>query len=215
LIVGNDIVDLGDPEAYHTHRLRPQSGDKVERPGDCHPGFDTRVFAPSELATLESCESRRTMRWVLWAAKEAAYKAARQQRAEVIFSPVRFVVELNPTLRGFVSYGDWRWPVRVQQRENCIHALVESDDDGNTLWGSRHLTAKELEDPSRSVREFAITTIARRLSVSASDLRIERSGRIPRLFLASGGPPQALSLSHHGVYAGFACRIEIAQDELH
>jgi hypothetical protein len=156
------------------------------------------------------------MRWILWSAKEAAYKAARQQRADVVFSPVRFVVALSPSLHGFVSCEDRRWPVRVMQHGNCIHALVVNDhDDGGTLWDYRRLTVAELDNPSLSVREFAISKIARRLGVPTSDLRIERSGRIPKLLLASGGPPRALSFSHHGVYAGFACRIGAEQDALH
>jgi phosphopantetheinyl transferase (holo-ACP synthase) len=215
LIVGNDIVDLGDPEAHHgaDGSVAPELARGL---GGCHPRFDARVFAPSELATLAVSESKRLMRWVLWSAKEAAYKAARQERAEVAFSPVRFIVHMHPTLRGFVSYEDRRWPVRVAHRGNCIHALVVNDDeDGSTIWESRRLTATELDDPSRSVREFAVATIARRLNVSASDLRIESSGRVPQLLLANGGKPQTLSLSHHGIYVGFAYRAGPEQDLFH
>jgi phosphopantetheinyl transferase (holo-ACP synthase) len=207
LIIGNDIVDLGDPEAHHG------ADDSI---GGGHPRFDARVFTPSELAAIAASESKRLMRWVLWSAKEAAYKAARQEDADVIFSPMRFIVHMDPTLRGFVSHEDRRWPVRVTRRGNCIHALVVGDNhDGNTIWESRRLATKELDDPSRSVRKFAIATIARRLNVSASDLRIERLGRIPQLLFASGGTPRALSLSHHGIYAGFAYRAQPKQDAPH
>jgi hypothetical protein len=201
LIVGNDIVDLGDPEAGRE---------------SSHPRFDARVFAASELASLAESESKTMMRWILWSAKEAAYKAASRENNEVVFSPVRFVVFLDSELRGFVSHEGRRWPVRVALRGNCVHALVAGEDDADSmLWESQRLTAAELRDPSQSVRKFAKTTIAKRLGLSASDLQIESTGKVPQLLLAKDGRPQALSLSHHGVYAGFACRVPATQGELH
>jgi phosphopantetheinyl transferase (holo-ACP synthase) len=206
LIVGNDIVDLGDPEAHHG----------ASKAGGCHPRFDARVFAPSELAALEASESRRLMRWILWSAKEAAYKAARQENSNVVFSPVRFIVRMSSTRQGFVSYADRRWPVRVTHQENCIQALVSGDaDKRSTLWESRRLTAEELADPSRSVRQFAMAAIASRLGLSPSDIRIERSGRIPKLLFTQNGTSHALSLSHHGVYAGFAFSLGSEGNTLH
>jgi len=205
LIVGNDIVDLGDPEA---------------RRGACHPGFDARVFAPSELASLAACQSRETMRWALWSAKEAAYKAACQENSKIIFSPVRFVVQLDRGLRGFVTHEDRRWPLHVRHRDDCVHALVvidesDSDEGSSVIWEARRLTATELGDPSQSVRELAVATIAERLGVSAATLRIQRSGRIPQLLVAGTNNASALSLSHHGSYVGFAFCSRAGQGVLH
>ncbi len=71
-MIGNDIVDLADPETSC---------------GACHPRFDHRVFAPAELELLATTRSHVRMRWILWSAKEAAYKAARQACATTVFSP--------------------------------------------------------------------------------------------------------------------------------
>ena len=72
--VGNDVVDLVDPET-----LREEQ----------HPRFDERVYAPEELALLQRSESEHVTRWLLWAAKEAAYKAEKRDAPDTVFSPRR------------------------------------------------------------------------------------------------------------------------------
>jgi len=199
-MVGNDVVDLSDPESSHDAR---------------HARFDRRAFAPEEFEVLSSDHTDTQRRWILWSAKEAAYKAARRESAEVIFSPARFVVNLDRSLCGSVRGVDGRrWPVRIQIAGNCVHAVVSQNGSfAGILSDSCQLTSAELRDPSQGVRRFAITSIAAGLGLAISDLRIEKTDRIPRLVVAGESAPVALSLSHHGSYAGFAChdpRIEIA-----
>jgi hypothetical protein len=83
--------------------------------------------------------------------------------------------------------------------------VSENESFESTLSGLRRLTTAELCNPSQGVRQFAITSIAAELGVSTSDLRIEKINRIPQLIVAGEATPVALSLSHHGSYAGFAC----------
>ena len=115
---------------------------------------------------------------------------------------------------------DRRWPVHIQHRGDCVHALVVIDEDGRdeggrVIWEARRLTATELGDPSQSVRELAVATIAERLGVSTATLRIQRSGRIPQLLVSGTNNASALSLSHHGSYVGFAFCSRAEQDVLH
>jgi hypothetical protein len=56
------------------------------------------------------------------------------------------------------------------------------------------------------VRRFALASIGAELGVAISELRIEKVDRIPQLVLAGSVGHVELSLSHHGAYAGFACR---------
>jgi hypothetical protein len=191
-MLGNDVVDLSDPESSREA---------------CHLRFDRRVFAPEEVRSLPMDHSDVQRRWILWAAKEAAYKAARRESAEVTFSPARFVVDLDRSLCGSVRHGIRRWPARVQIDGDCVHAVVSEDESfAETLSGACRLEAAGLRDPSEVVRRFAISSIARQLGVATGDLRIEKVDRIPQLILAGKVAPVALSLSHHGSYAGFACR---------
>jgi hypothetical protein len=190
-MVGNDVVDLSASESSRDAR---------------HSRFDRRVFTPEEFEMLSTDHTDVQWRWILWSAKEAAYKAARRECAGVAFSPARFVVELDRSLCGSVRFGIRRWPVRVQIGGDCVHAVVSQNESfAGTLSGSRRLTTAELRDPSQGVRRFAIASIAAGLGVAPSDLRIEKTNRIPQLIVAGEAGPVALSLSHHGSYAGFAC----------
>jgi hypothetical protein len=191
-MVGNDVVDLSDPESSCDAR---------------HSRFDQRVFAPEEFEALSIEYSDVQRRWILWSAKEAAYKAARRECAGIVFSPARFTVNLDHSLCGFVRVGIRSWPVRVRIDEDCVHAVVSNHDSfAGTLSGARRLTTVELRDPSQGARGFAIASIAAELGVATSDLRIEKINRIPQLIVAGEAGPLALSLSHHGWYAGFACQ---------
>jgi phosphopantetheinyl transferase len=190
-MVGNDVVDLSDPESSRDA---------------CHSRFDRRVFTPEEFEARSTDHTDVQWRWILWSAKEAAYKAARRECAGVRFSPARFVVKLDRSLCGSVRVGLCRWPVRVRIDGNCVHAVVIANESfASTLSGSRRLTAAELRDPSQGIRRFALASIAAGLGVSTSDLGIEKTSRIPQLIVAGEAAPVALSLSHHGSYVGFAC----------
>ncbi len=200
-MVGNDIVDLTDAETL---------------PGARHPRFDLRVFATSELEMLASSPDDEQMRWTLWSAKESAYKAARRRSARTVFSPSRFVVHLDPTLRGFVTHERQRFAVSIQLAGPCIHAVAHGwAEDAVSVSAVRRLGEQSITDPSRGARELALEAIAPRLGVSRARLRIDRINRIPRLLLDDRALPAQLSLSHHGSYAGFACRLGAISERRH
>jgi phosphopantetheinyl transferase (holo-ACP synthase) len=200
-MVGNDIVDLSDPESSRDA---------------CHFRFERRVFTPEEFEALSTHHTDVQRRWILWSAKEAAYKAARRECAGVVFSPARFVVSLDRSLCGSVGVGSRRWPLQVRIDGDCVHAVVSEDASfAGTLSGSRRLTAAEFRDPSQGVRRFAIASIAARLGLADCDLRIEKVDRIPRLIVSGEAAQVALSLSHHGAYVGFACRPDTQRGCLH
>ena len=75
-MLGNDVVDLADPEV---------------RGGPAHPRFDARVFSPPERRALESESAPNRLRWTLWAAKEAAYKLAVKRDPNAIFAAASLV----------------------------------------------------------------------------------------------------------------------------
>jgi len=191
-MIGNDVVDLSDPESSRAA---------------CHLRFDQRVFAPEEIRSLSTDHLDSRRRWMLWSAKEAAYKAAHRESARVVFSPARFVVDLDRSLCGSVRYGNRHWPLRIRIDGDCVHAVVSEEESfEGTLSGVCRLTAAGLCDPSEGVRRFAISSIGAQLGVATSEMRIEKVDRIPQLILGDTKTPLALSLSHHGSYAGFACR---------
>ncbi len=189
-MIGNDVVDLGDPE--------------VHAPGR-HPRWDARVFSPAELESLRASGAPERLRWIFWAAKEAAYKVARKLDRRAVFSPPRFEVDLDATLRGVVRHPGGTLPVTVDEAQGRLHAIAsdEEPDGGEVLlqvvaWdGGEALAGKALR--ARVRRELAT-----RLELPAEELEIDRVGRIP-VVLAAGEPVDVdLSLSHHGGFVAFA-----------
>jgi len=198
-MVGNDVVDLADADTRISAR---------------HPRFDKRAFAPGERRRIEAAGGESPLRWILWAAKESAFKVAKQHDPATVFSPSRFVVELDGALQGRVRHGTDVYPVQVTRRGDCVHAIatgsrgaperviagvcrVAGDADGG-----RHGAL-----PGRAVRAFAVAEIAPRIKVPADSMRIERSGRIPRLVHRDGRRAADLSLSHHGRFLAYACAL--------
>ncbi|MCP3982977.1 MAG: 4-phosphopantetheinyl transferase family protein [bacterium] len=190
-MIGNDVVDLGDPEA---------------QPAGRHPRWDARVFSALELDALRKSGAPDRLRWIFWAAKEAAYKVARKLDRRTVFSPPRFEVQLDATLRGHVSYPGGTLPVMVDEARNRLHAIASDEEPGKSemlvqvvAWdGDAELASKALR--ARVRRELAT-----HFELSAEDLEIDRIGRIP-VVLAAGRPVDVdLSLSHHGGFVAFAC----------
>ncbi len=198
-MVGNDVVDLGDPET---------------RPGAQHPGFDARVFARSERRLLACSERPDCLRWALWAAKESAYKAARRVDPDAVFAPSRFVTRLRPesvgggnVLAGYVIHGELRLRVRVTLEADCVHAVATHPCARMGLVKAEVARVEgELSAaaPGRAARDLAVAGVARLLRVAPRELRIERSGRVPQVEF-SGGTAPLLSLSHHGRFVAYAC----------
>jgi hypothetical protein len=196
-MVGNDVVDLGDAES---------------RSEAHHPRFDARVFAGPELRALDACADSERLRWILWAAKESAYKAARRVDATTVFSPRLFVAWLQPeegaqAWSGHVEHGDDRFRVRVALENGCAHAVATHPQarTGVVKAGvGRVARGVSAGVPGRAARDLALAGIARLLGVSRGELRIERRGRIPRVRRVGGSAP-LLSLSHHGRFVAYAC----------
>jgi phosphopantetheinyl transferase (holo-ACP synthase) len=181
-VIGNDVVDLADPEA---------------REVALHPRFDARVFAEGERALLRLSAERPRLRWALWAAKEAAYKCARQLDPGARFHPRELVVEGD-----VVRHGARRFLVRVREEGGALHAVAVPVR--GAARGVCAGVARCEGDAGSAARGLALAAAARRLGAAPEELEIVRSGRRP-LLLRRGRPAGlALSLSHHGRFAAFA-----------
>jgi hypothetical protein len=203
-MVGNDVVDLCDPDVD---------------PTTLHPGFDGRVFCRDELESLEVSLDRVCQRWRLWAAKEAAYKLVRRLWPRAVFSPSRFVVALaadaggeRDMAAGSVRHSGDHCRVSVVRSQGAIHAIATPDvpECGQIAHGLRRLEPHELdpgdpEAPGRAARRLCCETLARRLGAAAEQLEVRCRARIPELWLRGARLDLDLSLSHHGSLVAFAC----------
>jgi len=206
-MVGNDVVDLADPEVVK---------------GPAHPRFDARVFARTERDALRQSGAPQRLRWFFWGAKEAAYKLAKKLDPKIVFSPSRFVVALDATLMGEVVHGEHRYRVRLAAGSDSVHAIATEEDAAGRILSGVATTEAPLE-ASRVVRELAARTLAKRLGVPEESVRIGRRGRVPTLEVLGRGATRAgspaccdpktpldLSLSHHGRFVAFACDLGAA-----
>jgi hypothetical protein len=195
--IGNDIVDLSDPETRHE---------------GLHPRFDQRVFRSEERARLESSDSSRTrhvLRWALWAAKESAYKALKRLDPALVFSPSQFAVELpalsSPvdTAVGQVVHGDQAFDLQVHLDGPSLHAVAghTSTAGAQLLWK----VDRALSDHGTTVRRLAATGIASALGLDSADIEITHR---PPVALHRGRTLVTdVSLSHHGRFVAFACAL--------
>ncbi len=185
-MLGNDIIDLGDPET---------------RPGARHPRFDARVFTREERAALAGASDPGRLRWSLWAAKEAAYKCLKKLEPETWFSPVRFAVRLGTERAGSVAHGGQRLRLALFSEGDCLHAVATdaADPEREVLRVVSALpAAADPASASSAVRALARNAAAAHLGCSPNELEIWREGRVPRLRRRGAEQGLDLSLSHHG-----------------
>jgi hypothetical protein len=179
--LGNDVVDLRDVDAR-----------------GLHPRFDAKAFAPEERAWIGDGPGAAVRRWSLWAAKEAAHKALRQEDPALGFAPGHYRVRLGGDGRGTVRRGGRRIAVRVEADAERVHAVAWRGADRGLRLAVERVDALETGDPGRAVRRL----LARSLGGAAFDLT--REARIPRLRVA--GRRVAVSFSHHGRFVACARR---------
>ena len=109
MLVGNDVVDLHDPES---------------RPEAIHNRFDTRVFTLNEREALSASASAHELRWTLWAAKESAYKVAKKLDSAVRFLPRDFMVRRITEGRAIVMHETGPFDVRLHRTDEWVGAIA-------------------------------------------------------------------------------------------
>jgi hypothetical protein len=200
-MVGNDVVDLRDPDADAS---------------TLHPRFDLRAFAECERSSLAAHADAPRERWAMWAAKEAAYKLARRLDGTVVFSPPRFVVSWDSVdaqrceRRGRVRHPAGPFDVLLREGDDHVHAiaLLPGTDPAGLVAGidrpDLRVTYAGPEGPGRSARALARAAVGRSLGLPLEALEVRKRGRVPELWLRGEPTAGDLSLSHHGALVAFA-----------
>jgi len=190
-LVGNDVVDLGDPEiAEHHTRER----------------FVARICSDEERARLAAAACAKRYLWTLFAAKEAAYKVARKLHDDAIFAHRRFVVAED--LRT-VRWGDLELALRVEADDVRVHAVATTEaapalSAVASIWRN--------EPPSAAGRTLLRDALSRALGCTPDDVEVARpvlpgswDGFGPPRVLLRGTPiDRDVSLSHDGRFVAFA-----------
>jgi phosphopantetheine--protein transferase-like protein len=201
--VGNDVVDLKDPENIGKSR-----DDR----------FLGRVFTAGERERIASAPSPDTLLWSLWAAKEAAYKAVSSADPAVCSIPRRYRVVLDAEdatrkivhLTGKVITPRGELVLEISVSADWVHALAAGAEEAlNRLCRrvERLEEGKGAVNPSAFVRGALIREIARRLDCAVGDLSVVKNQDgpgAPRVLFRGEMLAAEVSLSHDGRFAAFA-----------
>lgn len=214
--VGNDVIDM---LAAHNRGRAQQSR------------FLGRVLTESEREWLVLAGDGDRRFALLWAAKEAAYKAAKKRDANLVFAPRRWQVEWDAARMSSVRAAsviiaaDTRIAVQWEEGDGWLHCIAfigaaacRMDGAVGTIddWAvAGALTVRE-RDAVMGAESVAVRNLARRL------LRRQGFDGIDILRVAHGarrGPPQAVlgheplagvdvSLSHDGRFVAAVVAID-------
>ncbi len=196
MLVGNDVVDLLDPE---------------NRPGALHPRFDARVFTSDERDTLNvfsaGSASQHELRWTLWAAKESAYKVAKKIDPAVRFLPRDFEVRRIADDRAIVLHDSGFFDVQLERTDEWIHAvaIMSIARDPSPPPATQRLIRGEVQcleltgaDTSRIVRKLACGALGSWMNLPPGQVQVAAYRGIPIALWRNRRLPVDLSLSHHG-----------------
>jgi hypothetical protein len=150
-LVGNDVVDLRDPDNARSFR---------------RPGYVERVCGPAERESLAAARDPERLFWAYFAAKEAAYKLLTKLGESPGFAHRELEVTANLE---WVCGAGRRLPLRVTRGEQFVHAVVTPKRV--ELWAS----VEEAEgDPSRDARRVLAGLVAALVQCAPADLVVER-----------------------------------------
>lgn len=204
--VGNDLVDLRDPETH---------------PSALNPRWDDRVFTEAERERLDQAADPHSLRWHLWAAKESAFKAAKRLDERAWFQPRAFEtfpsgtgmlkVRYRPLSSPSTTPEDDVFRVWLDVATDWVHAMatpwsntVRPEGRVEPLGGSdRTSLTDKSNDPSAVVRAMAQAAIARFLVLSEPLVEIVTSSGLPEALFQGRRLPVTVSLSHHGRFIAY------------
>ncbi len=201
-MIGNDIVDLADPQATGKGRdIR----------------FINRVFTTDERHKILDSDEPDIVLWSLWAGKETGYKAMSKTHPAVSSSPGRYAVQLSDTplpKSGTVETPCGPVFVRFRITSEYVHCIGATTDKSLNfiVWDVQTILHPEIAPDYQSdfVRNMVREKMSRYLKEDLESLEIVRSkgrcGLGPPVIYA-GGKRTAIdiSMSHDGRFA--ACAI--------
>jgi len=217
IAIGNDIVDLSDTDSLDILKNIP---------------FLKRVFTESELNSIQTSNNSYNEAWGIWAAKESAYKVARQLNNKTIFSPKLYCVDPKNSV---VIRDQHSYQYKKIETTEYVHTVALSrqnspqskpkdnlttDDLSNKIWikslpdlmkddeiKSIAMNIKAYNEQSQFCRAYATWILRNELSL--------KNGYIHKEFLGPRCPPElydeqsklrgsAISLSHQGHFCAVA-----------
>lgn len=188
-LVGNDVVDLLDPDNLRSFQ---------------RPGYVERVCAERERDLLRAAADPGRVFWSLFAAKEAAYKLLVKLGDDPGFRHRE--LEVAPDL-GSVSFRGRRVAIEICASDEAVHAVARARSAK-----PRAALRRAGGDPSGDARRLLAELVAPLAGCDAGEVAVERApspeawDRLapPRVVCASRAVPLDVSLSHDGRFVAAA-----------
>ncbi|SJZ60010.1 4'-phosphopantetheinyl transferase superfamily protein [Chitinophaga eiseniae] len=108
-MIGNDVVDLQLAAVESNWRRK---------------GYLHKIFSPEEQLLIGQATDPDRMVWLLWSAKEAAYKIIHRDTRQRIYAPLQYRVQLSGADAGMVQYQDRQYPFRTVVTGSCLHTIA-------------------------------------------------------------------------------------------
>lgn len=211
LRLGNDIVDCslrGAKDKYQEQR------------------FLQRVFTYSEQQAIQKSLNPNKLLWLLWAAKEAAYKACQKEQLNLVFSHRSFAVTAESVLKlqqaalvdemgyGIIEAGSRLLEFQWQCLSPAALHVTAALSDQSIVWGDilmktsyqLELNPDKYQQQSYQTRQLLYDLLSEHAAQGVYELcrpeiiknGIKRKGP-PVLFINNAAHPQIdVSLSHDG-----------------
>ena len=206
-MLGNDVVDLGDPET---------------RPGARHPRFDARVFTREERAALAGAARSGAAALEPVGGEGSRLQVPEEARAgDAASRRVRFAVRLETRARperATAAGGACAW--RSWQEGDALHAVATDGARPRARRAARGVGAagrgRARAAPPQAVRALARDAAAAHLGCAPGELELRARG--PR---AAPAPARRcrvdldLSLSHHGRFLAAALETDAGSRARH
>ena len=110
ILIGNDIVDLTNPDIDQKHLQKR---------------FINRVLSRDELELLRNSPDQKKMLWILWSGKESAYKVLKKLIPSMVFSHSNISVSFDSrSLQGSVCFQNYHLSLRWIITNKWVHCLA-------------------------------------------------------------------------------------------
>jgi len=164
--------------------------------------------------------------WLLWSAKESAYKYLKRILPRLVFSPTKFVIQYikipsSPLLSAFKNthwestgngkefysgmliYDSYVFYFRSKITEDWIATVVNDDKIfDNVYWGIQSIAKKSYYHQSKAVRTFLLKKLS---SFFPGDLHVDKTPvGYPVILKGIQNMHIPVSLAHHGHFVGYS-----------
>ena len=191
-MIGNDIISLAEV-LPNQRALRP--------------GFRNKVCLAEELHPLTYLFSEEISIWILWAAKESAYKVYRQAGGPVIFAPKKNLFQANSLtksqVRGITKTpkGNYHTCIQVQADYIIAESWSVNMNDYRLLRQVIPLASKHYREQSTGLKREIPVGVAKAYGIPVESVSLHKDqAGVPYLNYQDRRMELSISLSHHGYY---------------